>query len=89
MNMRELVEDQKITYADFDRQINKTASSLWHSRIRKEDRFAVMLPNCPEFLWYLEFRTDFPRSSIGKIQKEALKAEEKDTTKGCYDWKQA
>jgi crotonobetaine/carnitine-CoA ligase len=34
---------------------------------------------------YLEFRTDFPTTSTGKIQKDVLKAEKKDFTEGCYD----
>lgn len=33
---------------------------------------------------FLEFRTDFPRSAIGRIQKNILKTE-KGLTKGCYD----
>lgn len=34
---------------------------------------------------YLEFRTDFPRTPLGKIQKNVLKAEKEDLTEGCYD----
>jgi crotonobetaine/carnitine-CoA ligase len=34
---------------------------------------------------FIEFRTDFPRSAIGRIQKNLLKAEEKDFTHKCYD----
>jgi len=33
---------------------------------------------------FLEFRTDFPKSAIGRIQKNSLKAE-KNLTDGCYD----
>jgi crotonobetaine/carnitine-CoA ligase len=34
---------------------------------------------------FVEFRTDFPRSAIGRIQKNSLKAEKQDLTEGCYD----
>ncbi|MBI4963258.1 MAG: AMP-binding protein [Desulfomonile tiedjei] len=34
---------------------------------------------------YMEFREDFPRSAIGRIQKNALKQEKGDLTKDCYD----
>jgi crotonobetaine/carnitine-CoA ligase len=34
---------------------------------------------------FLEFRTEFPRSAIGRIQKNLLKAEKQDLTDNCYD----
>ena len=34
---------------------------------------------------YVEFRTEFPRSAIGRIQKNELKKEKEDLTEGCYD----
>lgn len=34
---------------------------------------------------FVEFRTDFPRSAIGRIQKKLLKTEKQDLTEGCYD----
>lgn len=34
---------------------------------------------------FLEFRTNFPRSAIGRIQKNLLKTERQDLTSGCYD----
>jgi crotonobetaine/carnitine-CoA ligase len=34
---------------------------------------------------YLEFRDDFPKSAIGRIQKTVLKQEKEDLTEGCYD----
>lgn len=66
MNIRELLEDRvnsdpdkvflyfqerEISYRDFDKQVNKTANRLLGLGIRKRDRFAIMLPNCPEFLY--------------------------------------
>lgn len=34
---------------------------------------------------YIEFRTEFPKSAIGRIQKNALKKEKSDLTKNCWD----
>ena len=34
---------------------------------------------------YLEFRLDFLKSAIGRIQKNALKEEREDLAQGCYD----
>lgn len=34
---------------------------------------------------YIEFKTEFPKSAIGRIQKNALKKEKSDLTKDCWD----
>jgi len=34
---------------------------------------------------FLEFREDFPKSAIGRIQKKLLRAKKQDRTDGCYD----
>jgi len=34
---------------------------------------------------YIEFREEFPRSAIGRIQKNELKKEKEDLTEGCFD----
>jgi len=34
---------------------------------------------------FLEFRTDFPKSAIGRIQKNVLKTQKQDLTDNCYD----
>jgi carnitine-CoA ligase len=34
---------------------------------------------------YLEFRDEFPKSAIGRVQKNILKAEKKDLSEGCFD----
>ena len=34
---------------------------------------------------YLEFRDDFPKSAIGRIQKNILKQEKEELTEGCWD----
>lgn len=41
---------RRITYAELDRQVDRTARGLWASGVRKGDRVAVLLPNGPEFL---------------------------------------
>jgi len=38
---------------------------------------------------YVEFRDEFPRSAIGRIQKNELKKEKEDLTYGCYDREKA
>jgi len=78
MNIRELLEarvnsnpekvylyfqDKEITYLDFDKQVNKTANSLLRLGIQKGDRFAIMLPNSPEFLY-----TWFGLNKIGAVE---------------------
>ncbi len=78
MNIRELLEnqvnkdpekiylyfeDQEITYRDFDKRINKVANALLNTGILKGDRFAIMLPNSPEFLY-----TWFGLNKIGAVE---------------------
>jgi len=46
-----LFEDQKITYNQLDRLINQTANMFISLGISKGDRVAIMLPNCPEFIY--------------------------------------
>lgn len=49
-----LFEDQKVTYSQMDSLINQSANMFLDLGIRKGDRVALMLPNCPEFiyLWF-------------------------------------
>lgn len=49
-----LFQDQKITYLQMDKYSNQTANMFIELGIRKGDRVALMLPNCPEFfyLWF-------------------------------------
>ncbi|MBN1848718.1 MAG: AMP-binding protein [Deltaproteobacteria bacterium] len=78
MNIRELIEsraaatpekiylyfeDQKITYENFNRQINRAANAFTKLGIGKADHFAVMLPNSPEFLY-----SWFGLNKIGAVQ---------------------
>jgi len=34
---------------------------------------------------FIEIRDNFPRSAIGRIQKNLLKTEKQDPVEGCYD----
>lgn len=78
MNIRQLLEDrvksnpqkiylyfqdQKITYGDFNKQVNKTANSFLRLGIKKGDNFAIMIPNSPEFLY-----TWFGLNKIGAVE---------------------
>ena len=56
-------KEQEITYEDFNKQVNKTAHCLWDLGIRKGDNVAIMLPNCPEFLY-----TWFGLNKIGAVE---------------------
>ncbi len=56
-------ENEEITYKNFDRQVNKVAAALLNSGVRKGDRFAIMLPNSPEFLY-----TWFGLNKIGAVE---------------------
>ncbi len=43
-------EDRPVTYAELNRQTNQVAALLYAKGLRKGDRMAVDLLNCPEFL---------------------------------------
>ena len=66
MNLRDLIEDRKayspdkvfmyykeegITYDEMDRYSNRMANALLSEGINKGDKVAIMLPNCPEFIY--------------------------------------
>ncbi|MBI4369487.1 MAG: long-chain fatty acid--CoA ligase [Elusimicrobia bacterium] len=44
-------KDQEITYAEFDKISNAFAHEMLANDIKKGDRVAIALPNCPEFLY--------------------------------------
>ncbi len=89
MNIRELIEErvagspdkiylyfknQEVTYADFDRNINRLSNRMLNCGIQKGDRFAIYLPNCPEYLY-----TWFALNKIGAMEvpiNVALKGDE-------------
>jgi len=43
-------EKNRLTYGEFNQAVNALANHLVRSGIRKDDKVAVMLPNCPEFI---------------------------------------
>lgn len=43
-------QDQKISYRDVQREINKVGNALKSLGIEIENRIAILLPNCPEFI---------------------------------------
>ncbi len=78
MNIRELIEervaanpakvylyyeDQEVTYAAFDGKINRLANRMLDCGIEKGDRFAIYLPNRPEYLY-----TWFALNKIGAME---------------------
>lgn len=46
-----LFEDKKISYIQLDAQSNRAANAFLRLGINKGDRVALMLPNCPEYLY--------------------------------------
>jgi len=66
MNIRDLMEkqaekysdkiflyfdDQRITYRNLNLTVNRVANAFKRMGVKKGDRVAIMLPNCPEFLY--------------------------------------
>ena len=43
-------QDQRITYADMNQRVNRVANRLLKMGLKKNDRVAVLLHNCPEFI---------------------------------------
>ncbi|TAK34144.1 MAG: hypothetical protein EPO21_10575, partial [Chloroflexota bacterium] len=46
-----IFKDQRYTFRDYNEQANRVAHGLRKLGIRLGDRVAIMLPNCPEFLF--------------------------------------
>jgi long-chain acyl-CoA synthetase len=44
------VLDKPVTYEELDRAVNRFAAALQAQGIRKGDRVALMMPNCPQFV---------------------------------------
>jgi acyl-CoA synthetase (AMP-forming)/AMP-acid ligase II len=42
--------DRCVTYGDFQREVYRVANALLRLGVRKGDKVALLLPNCPEFL---------------------------------------
>ena len=45
-------EDQRLTFADFNRRMNRLANALLDLGIIKGDKIATILPNCYEARFY-------------------------------------
>ena len=56
-------KDKEFGYHDFDQNANQVASGLQAIGILKGDKVAIMMPNCPEFLFLT-----FGLSKLGAIQ---------------------
>lgn len=46
-----LFEDEKITYDQFNDMANRAANGLLEGGVEKGDKIALMLPNCPDYLY--------------------------------------
>ncbi|HIF09989.1 MAG TPA: ATP-dependent acyl-CoA ligase [Sneathiellales bacterium] len=55
--------DDPLTFGDLNEQINKAANGFRALGIQKDDKVAIMLPNCPEFLYVW-----FGLNKIGAIE---------------------
>lgn len=61
-NLLLLFDDRRITYADFQQEVNRIANALLRLGVQKGDKIALLLPNCPEFLF-----TVFAAVEIGAV----------------------
>lgn len=56
-------KDEKFSFSDFDRMSNRAACGLRRLGISKGDKVAILMPNCPEFLFLC-----YGLSKLGAIQ---------------------
>lgn len=54
--------DRRWSYAEFEREVDRVASGFLRLGVKKADRIALVLPNCPEFLF-----TVFALTKIGAV----------------------
>lgn len=57
-----LFRDRRFTYADLQREVNRVANGFLGLGVRKGDKIAFLLPNCPEFLFAV-----FAAAKIGAV----------------------
>ncbi|MGH7828219.1 MAG: AMP-binding protein [Candidatus Binatia bacterium] len=57
-----IFKDCSWTYAEFAREVNRVANGLVRLGVRKGDKIALVLPNCPEFLFAV-----FAAAKIGTV----------------------
>lgn len=43
--------DERLTFAQLEKKVNKLANALLHMGLKKGDKLAIVLPNCPELLY--------------------------------------
>ena len=55
--------DDPITFGELNERINKTANGFISMGVKHGDKVAIMLPNCPEFLY-----TWFALNKIGAVE---------------------
>jgi crotonobetaine/carnitine-CoA ligase len=69
-----LFDNSSFTYAEFEREVSRVANGLLRLGVERGDRIALLLPNCPEFLFAV-----FAAAEIGAVFvpiNTAFKAEE-------------
>jgi acyl-CoA synthetase (AMP-forming)/AMP-acid ligase II len=54
--------DRRLTYGDLEREVNRVANGLLRLGARKAEKIALLLPNCPEFLFAV-----FAAAEIGAV----------------------
>lgn len=45
-----LFDNRSLSYADFQREVHRTANAFLHLGVQRGEKIALLLPNCPEFL---------------------------------------
>ncbi len=56
------IDEKKITYSEFKKDVDKFASYLQHNGIKRGDKIALILPNCDEFVTAI-----FSATAIGAV----------------------
>ena len=46
-----IFKDRRISYREYDQEVDRLAAALQNLGVQKEDRVAIHLPNCPQFLF--------------------------------------
>ena len=61
-NVLLLSDNSSLTYAEFQREVNRVANGFLRLGVERGDRVALLLPNCPEFLF-----TVFAAAELGAV----------------------
>lgn len=76
-----IFEDVSVSYKEIHRKSNIVACNLWNQGIRKDDKVAVLLPNCLEYFyiyyalfiigaWIVPINTRYEKDEIKRIFKD-------------------